>query len=52
MKTTNKMLLGISILVITILIHLGIQELMLTDFIGIIGVIVIIDACCKCKDDE
>jgi hypothetical protein len=39
MKKIEDMLFGIFILLIVIIIHLCYKELLLTDFIGIIGVI-------------
>lgn len=50
MKSIKKMLLGISFLLIVIIIHLFIQEALISDFISIIGMIVIIQGYCNSGD--
>lgn len=42
MKQIKNMLLGISIILVTILIHLSIETLLITDFIVIIGFIFVL----------
>ena len=42
MDSIKKMLLGIAILLLTIIIHLLLNEGYITDFISIIGVILVI----------
>ncbi|MCI6668633.1 hypothetical protein [Romboutsia timonensis] len=42
MDSIKKMLLGIAILLLTIIIHLFLNEGYITDFISIIGVILVI----------
>jgi hypothetical protein len=44
MKKIENMILGIGILLVTIIIHLSINELLLTDFIGIIGVLILVSS--------
>lgn len=41
MKKIESLLLGISILLITIIIHLAVSELLLTDFIAIVGIYIV-----------
>lgn len=52
MKKIEQMLIGITILLATILFHLAVNHLLLTDFIGIIGICVIISSYFPSDDDE
>lgn len=51
MKKIENMLCGIVILLVTIIIHLSVDKLLLTDFLGIIGVIIFISSY-YIKDDN
>ncbi|WP_157668703.1 hypothetical protein [Lachnoclostridium phytofermentans] len=51
MKKIENMLLGIGVLLVTIIMHLSVEALLLTDFLGIIGVIILI-ASYNSKDND
>ena len=51
-KDIKNMLLGITIILFTIVLHLFLQESLLTDLIAIIGLLVVFVVYKEMKDDE
>lgn len=58
MDSIKNMLIGITFLLVTIVIHLAYERLLYTDFIGVLGVIIVVQSCLtynkesKKKDDK
>ncbi|HAU86832.1 MAG TPA: hypothetical protein DCW90_15480 [Lachnospiraceae bacterium] len=45
MDSIKNMLIGITFLLVTIIIHLAYESLLYTDFIGVLGVIIVVQSC-------